>query len=152
MLNYRFIVYDNYCAIRWCQTTCNDMGYLKFEYSTKIPRRAVFTFHLKFRVSINFQELAHKAIDYLIKFVDSSDPYVPQLVMGSLYSMARAHAVYMRKHKAKLEQLEKETLIPSGKEMAHYILMMIEGKRWVWFLVYSNRKKNKQYEQCVYKS
>ena len=94
----------------------------------------MFPSYLNFHVSINFQELAHKAIDYLIKFVDSSDPYVPQLVMGSLYSMARAHAVYMRKHKVKLEQLEKETLIPSGKEMAHYILMMIEGKRWVWFL------------------
>lgn len=74
------------------------------------------------------EELVQKAIDYLIKFVDYLDLYVPRVVMGSLYSMARAHAEYMQKYKAKLEQLEEETLIPSGKEMVHYIIMMIEGK------------------------
>ena len=70
-------------------------------------------------------------VDYLMKYIDYPEILVSQVVIGTLYSMQRDHVDYMQKYKPKLKDLEENSNLSVMRDMAHYMIMVLEGKRWV---------------------
>ena len=72
--------------------------------------------------------LGQRAIDYLMKFVGHSDPTVSHVCIGYVSTLARDHIDYMQKYRSTLEKVEKNSKIPMARELAHYMILKLEGK------------------------
>ena len=88
----------------------------------------------------NEQKLGEKAIDYLMKYIDHSDPTVSHIVTGTASGMVRAHVEYMQKYKPKLEKLAETTTVPAVKDLVHNMILILEGKRYVKHMEQDNEK------------
>ena len=64
-----------------------------------------------------------------MKFASHSDPTVSQMAIGTASNMTRDHVEYMQKHKTVLQTLEKSSTIPQVREVAHEMILILEGKR-----------------------
>ena len=64
-----------------------------------------------------------------MKYADNSNPTTSHIVMGTLSSMVRQHKDYMQKHKPKLEKIETTSANPQVKDLAHDMILVLEGKR-----------------------
>ena len=84
------------------------------------------------------QTLGQQAVDYLMKFADHADPAVSQTVMVTAGNIVRDHIQYMQKYKAKLEKLEKTSTIPQVRDIAHEMILKLEGKRFVLIKAITN--------------
>ena len=76
-----------------------------------------------------YKQLGEKAIDYLMKYVNNSDPTVSHIVTGTASTMVRAHVAYMQKYKPKLQKLEVTSTVPAVKDLVHDMILVLEGKR-----------------------
>ena len=76
-----------------------------------------------------FQRLGQQSVDYLMKYIDHSDPLVSQIVVATIGNIVRGHIEYMQKYKATLEKLEKTSTVPQVREAAHNMILTLEGKR-----------------------
>ena len=65
-----------------------------------------------------------------MKFAGHTDPTVSQIAVGFVSSLMRDHVEYMQKHKTVLQKLEKASTIPQVREMAHDMILILEGKRY----------------------
>lgn len=65
----------------------------------------------------------------MMKYVDYSDPTISHIVTGSVSTMVRNHVEHMQKYKPKFEKLEKNSTIPQVRDLAHDIILVLEGKR-----------------------
>ena len=66
-----------------------------------------------------------------MKYVDYTDAIISQTVVGTLGSMVRQHQDYMQKYKPKLEKLEETSTISHVRDMAHNMILILEGKRYI---------------------
>ena len=80
--------------------------------------------------------LGERAVDYLMKYVASSDQTTALTTAGSLRSVVKKHQNYMQKYKTKLENAEKKATTPQLKDIIHDIVLVLEGKRYNNFCVY----------------
>ena len=64
-----------------------------------------------------------------MKYANHSDPTTSQIVVGTLSTMVRKHKDYMQKYKPKLEALEQKSKIPQIRDLAHDMILILEGKR-----------------------
>ena len=71
-------------------------------------------------------------MDYLMKYIDYSDLNTSRMVLGSICSMLRKHKDYMLKYKDKFEKLEQTSTVPQVKDTAHDIILVLEGKRYIY--------------------
>ena len=69
-----------------------------------------------------------------MKFADYSDPTVSQLVVGTVCTMVRKHKDYMQKYRPKLEEIEKTSTVPAVKDMAHDMILVLDGLRYKCFV------------------
>ena len=74
------------------------------------------------------EALGQKAIDYLMKFVDHSDPTVSHVCIGYLSTLTRDHIEYMQRYKSTLENVKKTHSIAIVRELVHHMLLKLEGK------------------------
>ena len=67
-----------------------------------------------------------------MKYVDYSDPTVSHIVTGTVSSMVRQHVEYMQKYKTKIEKLEMTSTVPGIKDLCHDMILVLEGKRYLY--------------------
>ena len=64
-----------------------------------------------------------------MKFADYPDNTVAHIIVGVLSSMVKKHQKYMQKYKKKLDKIESTATNPQIKDLAHEIILVLEGKR-----------------------
>ena len=58
----------------------------------------------------------------------AKDQAVAHYAVGSVSHLARDHVEYLQKYKADLKQLETSSTVPQVRELAHNMVLMLEGK------------------------
>ena len=87
-----------------------------------INNNKVYTFIL--------QKIGHKAIDYLMKHIESSDSTTAHVAVATIHPMLRKYKDYIQKYKKKLEHAEKTNKNVQVTDLIHDIIMVLEGKRY----------------------
>lgn len=64
-----------------------------------------------------------------MKYIDYADGSIALYVVGTLNSIVRKYGDYMQKYKAKLQKVETNGKVPQTKDLAHSIVLVLEGKR-----------------------
>ena len=64
-----------------------------------------------------------------MKYIDYSDGMITLYVAAVLNSMIRKYTDYMQKYKTKLEKVENTGKLPQVKDLAHDMILVLEGKR-----------------------
>ena len=65
-----------------------------------------------------------------MKYADNSDSMISNIVVGQLSTMVRKHVNYMQKYKSRLERVEQSATLPGIKDLAHNMILVLEGKRY----------------------
>ena len=74
------------------------------------------------------EALGQKAIKYLMKFVVHPDPTVSHICIGYVSTLTRDHIEYIQEYKSTLLDVKKTAKIPMVKELAHHMILKLEGK------------------------
>lgn len=75
------------------------------------------------------QKLGQQAVDYLMKYSEYTDGMIAFYVVQALNHMMRKQKDYMQKYKSKLEKISETANVPGCRDLAHNMVLVLEGKR-----------------------